>query len=357
MIFCNTNQPTIISLINQSIAMSSPYSLPTSLDTNGVWVFPITTFPNDVSLEADFNQSLLEQPEINPNEILMDGPKVGGGFGAFGHASSFHTLFARKIRTTVYDIVRNELKTNPLYSGKNIEIIPDRQCERPAGQAPTAESWHRDLSPTEASPSKNNVLANADDLILGGWANCNADQSQYFVCVPQTHQRLSNGGTFDLIGKNEAKAFREQSVRVEIPPGHCLVFNQSLVHCVNPTKLPFVLKRIYTAYRVTTSAVPLIPDILERLQRGAVIPLKSGQLPRMYPKMWLVNWPEKLIALSAKFSSDMKETLAIKSKRLREHEALPDEGEHFVLCKYAPDAPPIVSYTPLEMNMYVPHPI
>jgi hypothetical protein len=327
------------------------YTLPTDLHQFGIWVFPVPV----ADLEKKFDRSLQQQPELEG----VEGAKVGGGFGALGNASSFHTRFARKLRATVYGQLRTELQSHPDHSGRNLEVIPDRQSFRPVGQVPTAESWHRDLSPVGGAGL---VQSQPDDLILGGWINCNSAAAQHFVCVPGSHQLNSvftNKG-FATIAKAEAAQWKSQSVSVAIPPGHCMVFNQSLVHCVNPTKLKFELKRLYVAYRVSDAAttVPLIPDVCDRLGRGAIVPLKSGQVPPMFPDLWLVNWPDKLIAFSNKFTApEMKETRYIRSKRLREHDELADEGDHTIVKKHAPDVAPPVPYSAAEIALYMPHPI
>lgn len=327
------------------------YSSADSLFVHGVYVFPVHDDPN--YLQSRFDQSLQQQqPEI----AGIVGAKVGGGFCAHGHASSFHNRFARKHAVQVYSLLRTQFAHN--WKDKHIEIVPDRQCFRPKHLAPTAETWHRDLTPLKGTHSL--VGADPDDLILGGWINCNNEQSQYLYCIPGSHNEMggSSGAGFALIPKTEHAALKARSVKIEIPPGHGMVFNQSLIHCVYSTKLEFDLRRQYIAFRISSSPknVPLIPDIQNILIQGKVPPLKSGQMPRMFPKLWMVNWPDKLIALSSQFPDYMKTPTHISSKRLREHEDLPEEGEHKILRTVAPDVKPAMPYSQAELALYLPHP-
>jgi len=353
----------------------------------------------DLDLEIEFDNSLNEQLELLKDDKLIEGPLVGGSFCGLGHSSSFHNSYVRKLRKFGYNILCDFLITykSKQYNMKNIEILPDRQCLRPKGLVPYKESWHRDLSPLNLSNTNQIVQANINDYILGGWINCNKDQDQFFKCVPGTHigefdsnsnsdsnensDSKVNISTSDSLGfspvtKEQGKEFDKTSVTIRIAPGHMLLFNQTLMHCVNATKLSYDMKRVYVGYRIsnptdihssTTNTIdvanamplPLIRDIEARLLSGAVVPLKSGQMPPMYPKLWLVNWPDKLISLSNAFpdTHNMKETRVINSKRLREHDELPNEGEHLVLKRFAPAILPIVPYPPDEIALYIPHSI
>ena len=329
-----------------------------SLENNGLWVFPIG---NPAELELQFDASLKQQPELlDANGDLLQGPLVGGGFAALGNASSYHTTMARTLRIRAYEVVKQHYR-DLNGNGKNeqqIEIVPDRQSMRYVGLVPSAETWHRDLSPTD----HHLIQSDPTDIILGGWINCNTTETQKFVCVPGSH--TVEGTTdkplgFQLLSKDAAAEYKKQSVVVEIPPGHALAFNQSLVHCVNPTKLKYDMKRLYVAHRISAAATtkPMIRDIVEILMSGAIVPMKSGQLPPMFPRMWLRNWPEKLIEFSQKFGDAMKEVRQVNGVRLRTRETLPNEGEYLVLRKHAPAMPVSQPYSETEIAMHLPHSI
>lgn len=72
----------------------------------------------------------------------------------------------------------------------------------------------------------------------------------------------------------------------------------------------------------------------------------------MFPKLWTVNWPDKLIAFSEKFPDYMKETKHIQGKRM-EKVNLPI-GIYNVVSVIAPPVLPIVSYSDEEINLYLP---
>lgn len=321
-----------------------------SLLEEGICVFKIES----TNLEQRFDESLRQQPEIN-----MEPPYVGGGFAALGNASSFHTPFVRRIRIEALEKLKEAIRNNFIVIEPNskVEIVPDRQTMRPTGMVPTAETWHRDMSPIKLSKTNPYVVSKKEDIILGGWVNCNTEQSQHFVCVPGTHMKESNSGDKTGFQKVDKKSCKENQVTVEIPPGYGMFFIQSLVHCVNAKKLSFDMKRVYVSVRISSpdTEEPMILDIVDRLRGGDIVPMKSGQLPPMYPRLWEVNWQDKLIAFSDKFDEKMKTKRMMKGKRLRNREDTPDEGEYFVLKRFAPSVEPIVPYLDDEIALYLPH--
>jgi hypothetical protein len=320
-----------------------------SLLEGGICIFKI----DSENLEQKFDESLRQQTEIN-----FEPPYVGGGFAALGNASSFHTPFVRSLRIEALDKLKEAIRNNEIVIDPNskVEIVPDRQTMRPTGMVPTAETWHRDMSPIKLSKSNPYVVSNNEDIIFGGWVNCNSNKSQYFVCVPGTHIAVNSGNKtgFQKVDKQTCK---ENKITVEIPPGYGMFFIQSLVHCVNAKKLPFDMKRVYISVRISSSDTqhPMILDIVDRLRDGAIVPMKSGQLPPMYPKLWQVNWQDKLIAFSEKFGEEMKTKKNMIGKRLRNRDDTPDEGEYFILNRFAPSVKPSVPYSDAEIALYLPH--
>jgi len=88
---------------------------------------------------------------------------------------------------------------------------------------------------------------------------------------------------------------------VVIPPGHIMLFNQNLLHEVLPTAGTHILKRVFTGARLSESADSLIIGLKELYKSGSIIPLKSGQLPAMWPQLWAVNWKDKLRVFTEQF--------------------------------------------------------
>ena len=196
--------------------------------------------------------------------------------------------------------------------------------------------------------------------------NCNSAESQTFVCIPGSHvpESIGSDGStgFGQLTKQEMKGLKENQVSVTIPPGHGMYFIQDTIHCVHAKALPYDMRRVYLAIRITTSdcAVPLISNIEEILVNGDVVPLKSGQIPPMYPKLWAVNWQDKLINFSEKFSKshpEMVEHRFIGGKRLRERRDTPNEGEYPIVKRYAPSVLPKMPYTEEEIALHLPHSI
>lgn len=213
---------------------------------------------------------------------------VLGGFAALGNAASFHHPAIRKKRGFVYDHVRATiLRDYAIIMGQEedlkSELLFDRIMWRQKGQAPSRESWHRDV----CVGAPQSTLQEGDN-IFGGWLNLD-DTEQYFSCVPGTHHDfqlhdLQTRG-FATISKEQHDECRRRATMVTIPAGHALVFFQHLVHEVLPTKAKQDMYRMFHGFRVTTTNRPLfVQDYTTRgVFRDHALPrLPSFQLPPMY---------------------------------------------------------------------------
>ena len=174
----------------------------------------------------------------------------------------------------------------------NIEQIIDRMMFRPRENNPTGESWHRDVATNMED----------GDIVFGGWINLNK-YDHYFSCVLGTHNdegSLTTKG-FAEISRQDALVYKTHKKRkkVRIPPGHLMIFNERLVHEVlaSTKKKSAPVIRLFTSWRLTKSTTPLIPDLRTKLNDCDVMPLKSGQVPRMYAKLHPVNWTEQCVKL------------------------------------------------------------
>ena len=76
--------------------------------------------------------------------------------------------------------------------------------------------------------------------------------------------------------------------KIVIPPGHMIIFNENIIHEVNPHKKNYTMTRLFTGWRLTNSNIPLIPNIKTLLENQDVIPIKSGQIPTMFSKSHLM---------------------------------------------------------------------
>lgn len=236
---------------------------------------------------------------------------VAGGFSALGNPSSFHNPFTRKIRRLVYEKHCELFKD----SGLNGHALFDRMMLRPVGKSPTAESWHRDITPN-VSP---------EDTMFGGWINFNSGP-QYFSCVPGSHNDTKDDAVgFSLIKSDEQLArCKLGKTVVEIPGGHNIIFYQHLIHEVRPHKCRDNQFRLFTPFRLTPSSEMLFAASYEDAIENQGVPLiPSGQRPMIWPKTnW--NYPTQRDSLET-FSLHFKDVVCELNKRL----------------KNDPDAPPM----------------
>jgi hypothetical protein len=230
--------------------------------------------------------------------------RVTGGFSALGNPSSFHNLGVRRLRqfahAEIVPVLSKYLREEGL-AGYNLEQLIDRMMYRAHGKAPSAETWHRDEAP----------LAHASDIILGGWWNLDTE-AQFFSCVPGSHMAVRGHAGFAPIAKASHAACRAQSIRVDVPPGGFLLFYEHIIHEVLPVKASRPMHRLFLGWRLTRSVDPLF-DIVPLLQSQAVIPLKSGQVPPMYPKLYWTNWRRLLTCFSQGFRKECLETRTVAS--------------------------------------------
>lgn len=251
------------------------------LQQHGYVVLSTNTFANP-QRKIDLINESNDFPEFIPNTPK----KVMGGFAAFGNPSSFHNPTVRKYRQWAASIVVPRLlkplirQTNVKY---NVEQCMERMTIRVPGEKPSAESWHRDES----------KIASGNDRVFGGWVNLDSTP-QYFSCVPGTHYKntTSHRG-FAAIDKSLHAECKSRSVRVEIPPGHILVFYENIVHEVLSRKLSTVMVRVHLGWRLTTSS-GMRPEMVETIENQGIAMIKSGQIPPMYSKCHFVNWIDML---------------------------------------------------------------
>jgi hypothetical protein len=169
-----------------------------------------------------------------------------GTFQAHGNPSSFHCPSARIIRTKCYEKCHRlfghveDDQTGQWY----IEMNYDRVGFRHAGTEITADKdkWHRDVI-TGKYLDKN-------DSIFGGWVNLDLTSNQRFICDLGTHIRPGSSGFHRELPNEKANS-------VIIPPGHCIIFYQHILHAVAPTKFHKDSYRQFISFRLTSSTIPL----------------------------------------------------------------------------------------------------
>ena len=274
---------------------------------DGVVSIPIqeisTAAQRDAALRA-LDLEMLNFPEFNERYVHDGGAMFAAGVSALGTASSFHNLFVRRLRQQLQTHARElfqELVSLPMFEAMHqksrdfkLEQLIDRLLVRPGRARATAEAWHRDTSPG----------AEPEDVIFGGWVNF-SQHRQTLSCQLCSH--ADGGLALDGVGLKPIKdaalnaRLRASKSSVEVLPGEMLVFYDSIVYEVVAAAQKNVTSKLLTGWRLTHRDSPLMgTDRLEEvLATGAIVPLKSDQLPPMFSKQpRRLNWWSELEAWS-----------------------------------------------------------
>ena len=274
-----------------------------SLESCGYSVIPFA-FGNDLlKLQDGFVNMLLSFPEYQDTKRCLKEGFVMGGFSALGNPSSFHHPYVRKVRQwCMFHLIK---KVFHKYEGCKLEQIIDRIMYRPIGSAPTRESWHRDEAP--------NALDN--DKTFGGWLNLD-NKPQYFSCIPGTHKEASEKGGFNKItDRAKIKELNKSKKKVEIPPGHIIIFYENILHEVCGSKAKDPMKRVFLGLRLTESKMPYFNNINHMLDVQSVMTIKSNQTPAMYSRVHTMytKHRERLIKFSDNIIKEATMYITIKS--------------------------------------------
>ena len=222
----------------------------------------------------------------DPNQTVDGHPLVYalGGFAAFGNPASFHNPYVRQQRLTarkavlsLFETVIRLMHDEKQRTKTKFQMVPDRMLYRHRSQAPSAESWHRDVTPAE-------YLSGGDE-VYGGWLNLDLIQNQYLSFIPGSHlgvnlMDLREG--FASLSDEAVEVVKPYRSRIAVPPGYALIFPQYILHEVVSTGAKYDMMRIFMGWRTTTSSDFLIPATRERMETQGIIPLPSGQEPPMY---------------------------------------------------------------------------
>ena len=297
--------------------------------------------PSDLqNIRLNLQASFKEFPEYIGNDYIC------GGFSAFGNPSSFHHPTIRDIRHHCFHTSIQHIPTELSHLRK--ELLFDRLLFRRKGQKPPAESWHRDISP----PS----LKLPTDTILQGWVNLD-DTNQYFSACPTTHLQNTDEKGFAKIDKNEHQKYKQLSQRITIPPGHIILFNQTIVHEIVSNIAKTDIYRIFFGIRFTTSETPLFDNSKIITQQGVPY-LPSGQLPPIYSINHLTIFMNKQFGnyknLEDFCISNFKDSVLIN------YTSKKNNTTHKICPRYLPslsqlNLPLFTPYTSQEIQLYTPH--
>ena len=228
-------------------------------------------------------------PEYNRHpdnpDLAVDGTKLKyalGGFGALGNPASFHNHFIRRLRQWCMNL------SVPLFSefckirkhNYKLEQIMDRMMYRLEGDKPGPESWHRD-----------EAITDDNDLTFGGWINLD-DKPPYLSCITNTHKTSETSGFVKVTEKELNKIFEKRKKaglptkdKIEIPPGHMMIFFENTIHEVMSKGLKYNSKRCFLGWRLTDSNKQIFPEIEDIMDEQDVMYLKSGQGSAMFSPM------------------------------------------------------------------------
>lgn len=326
----------------------------------GYCVIPIFSSENMESLSQQFSKTCEEAKELKPvDEIGEERFRFClGGVGYIPLPSVFYHPFVRSLYAEAYKKAQ-DLKIFEFYKSKafsendmkdvTCKLVPDRPLYRfPDQVVCETGKWHRDIAP-KLGPEN-------EDVCFGGWVNLNFDKNQHFKAYKQSHQsnhpivnRLSCEQEkrigFSNFKKEDQTVLRDNwelfgGGLITIPPGHMLIFRESLIHVVKknpPINTPIL--RIHTSFLLSTNPVPLFdrPDLedlrrkkkvcckkmIEYFREQRMLPVRSGQLTPTYTifNTWGKN-KEQLIRLSNHYISDCTDKSGIIKKYLPSLEEL-----------------------------------
>ena len=270
----------------------------TDLEINGYIVLQIFTPEEIQQISAEFLQIALNSPELAP---MTHSRFVMGGVGYCPFASLFYHPLIRAIHHRVYE--KSKPIFLPFFDNKKllISMLPDRPLIRfPQQKVDEKGKWHQD----DAANATN------EDRCYGGWLNLNFNETQYFKCIPGTHKpdhpvfellEQKDGGHRGYANFKSKKDYdylehlwKDQGKKlVEIPPGHALIFRETLIHTVfkNPPTNNCILRQ-HISFMLTENPIPLHdrptmkkynkPKLVKYFEDQQVIPVRSGQDTPVY---------------------------------------------------------------------------
>jgi len=315
-----------------------------SILTDQVVVLPLR---KEFAFHTNVKPILLDTPEIiDPIKAFADlqfpisdehpSQFVLGGYGALGLPSASHHKSVRNIRQQVYTALLPEFAKH--FPGRRIEMLFDRFSIRRVGTSVSPETYHRD------------VAANIPgDIIFGGWLNLDpptAPSPQLFTCVPGNvlSADVQHQG-FSKIPAAEVPALKRAERQYKVPPGHIILFNQTIAHKISGNIAKFTSFRIYIGWRITDVVEPLY-NKLDICEKQLVPPLPSMEIAPTYALLHWVNWSERLFEFTTRFKPMFIETTGKRNGCV--YRSLPGLVE--TNLAYEP-------YTPAEISILLPQPL
>ena len=252
------------------------------LKLNGVSVYQI---PIELLENFNITKFLNEQKEyinIDDNtEFIIS------NFGAHGNPSSQHHPLVRNFRLGMLNFIKQSFKNDPEFKEKYLQSLPDRFSQR--FRKPPKEAWHKDVS------IDYNIFTNS--TILGGWANLDKTQDQFFSCIIGSHLEPTPGEGFAKLSKDNKKLYKSRKTLVRIPPGYAISFDEKITHEIADITFTGVSRRVYLKYHISSdfrSAFDV--NIIHRaIQTQGVFQMNQWNSFPMYEKIHLMFQNDKLV--------------------------------------------------------------
>lgn len=282
------------------------------LHENGI---AVTEFPDSIRESFNLEQFVREQVEfVDPN---MDDIFVMGGFGALATPSSYHHPIMRKLRTDLCNYTKEHFRR--LYKDKYFEFLPDRFAIRRPGTSLSPESWHRDIS----NVTKNNeIIGHSTDIIYGGWVNLDVEQTQYFSCVPRSHNiGEDTGNGFSKIDKEQSRLYKKQEEKIAVPPGHMIIFNEKTVHRIAAITQKNLSVRVFMKYKISSFPEPLFPEEMKQsiIRTQGLFPVSISQvIPPIYAALHAAHWKDRLETFSDTIKTNFHKSYYSKKNKTTE---------------------------------------
>ena len=187
------------------------------------------------------------------------------------------------------------------------------------------EVWHRQVydGPRYGlRPFPRTLPRGESDLLVSGWTNLDPASDHAFsglvgshilsvkgeVPIPKWVPDIDGYGGVRRFTKDQIRAYdfdlrrayqgkrtfrachADENGDVVVPPGHALVFLQSLIHCVTKrASPPLPSLRMYHTIRVSRETVPLF-DIDRVVENAATPRIPNGQMPQLYETLHWSQW-------------------------------------------------------------------
>lgn len=275
------------------------------LNEEGVATLPHPTLTDPAARKAlvdPYTDAVRQSPEW-ATPLKRAEESTAGGFAGSASMAGFFSPAARKLfiagEEYIAKVVLGNTETSKLweYGCTRTDRV---RLNGPSTGSVTAEGGHRDL-PAPGGTGK--------IVTLGGWLNL-SKTDQTFTVAKRTHKTPEppGPGGFAKIAADEVPAMTQ----VVVKPGWYVVFFEHIVHCVTKARFKELSPRLHIGLSLADNlaAVPQSKKRKRDLDTQEAVPdLKSGQACAWAPRLYKVNWPNKLVEqakmLEKRYCSDL----------------------------------------------------